>query len=114
MVELLTCMVVLVVVVVVVLVLEKLRQDRDQAAIARALVATEAAVLEVEQTYVSTINAKLSPGEAEEALMRALESAEDNLGPRGMAEQRRLLGAGDEQVEKWLTSLIEAEVGRGK
>lgn len=98
---------------VVLLVREKLRLERDQAAVARAMVAAEAAVLEVEQTYRKPRRGQpLTAGEAEDALMRAVEAAEDSLGPRGMAEQRRLLGAGDEDVERWLTSLIEAEVGR--
>lgn len=78
----------------------------------------QAAVLEVEQTYIAALkegredDGKLSAAEKAEAKSRALSIAKENIGAKGLHRLARILGV--EDLDKWIGGKIEAVVHETK
>jgi hypothetical protein len=96
----------------------RVENERIQALLGRAGSAVAAAVSETTTHYVADLKSKAADGkltkeEAEVALQSAFDRALENLGPKGVALGKQVLGE-DLADSAWLVSLIEAEVARRK
>jgi hypothetical protein len=88
-------------------------QSRD--ALERAVHAIGAAVGEVQQTFVDELKAasadgKLTASEAHNARDRALLSAKEYLGPKGLDAIRAVIGTDENALDHYLIALIETRI----
>lgn len=98
------------------LVRTKVKNEQVSAAFERAIHVTETVTDEVGQAFVAKLKERSSDGrlskeDATQALFDAYTKAKSHLGPRGIADLKRILGTGtDQDVQAYLIGLIEARV----
>ena len=99
----------------------KVKNEVLVGALERAVHIVEAAVGDVEQTFVKEAKARagdtdgLTHDDAAKALQRAYINAKSYLGPRGIAELQQVIGNGtEEDIRDYLVTLIEARIAKAK
>lgn len=94
----------------------KATNEKVRAVGERAAGAVCDAVRAIEQTFVSKLreHGAISADNAQEAASLALDTAREFLGPKGVAELRAVLGSGDDAIDSYLLSLIEAKIAAVK
>lgn len=93
----------------------KVKTERLHGILTRLDDAVFAAVREVEQVYVSMIktaseDGSLSAEERRQAKDAALQAARTYLGPRGLAELCKVLGMGEDDVDRVISTRVESAV----
>jgi len=93
----------------------KVKNERLQGILARLDDAVFMAVREVEQVFVSMLKTASEDGvltaeERQQAKDAALHAARSYLGPRGVAELCKVLGMGDDEVDRVIGARVESAV----
>ena len=93
----------------------KVKNERLHGILARLDDAVFTAVREVEQVFVSTLktasdDGALTTDERRQAKDAALQAARSYLGPRGLAELCKVLGMGDDDVDRVIGARVESAV----